>query len=94
MSNNGAKNGGDETDVTRLGGHDFKIVKQGLDIVQVSSYLEELTAQRNELLTERNGLQQREEHLKSLSRLAEKTVMEADKLAEEIKAEALKKTEV
>jgi F0F1-type ATP synthase membrane subunit b/b' len=77
MGSNGAKDG-----VIELGGCEFRRVKHGLDEAQVTSFI-------NELISQRDVLMQREEHLSSLSKLAEKTVAEADKLAEEIKAEAI-----
>jgi F0F1-type ATP synthase membrane subunit b/b' len=77
MGSNGAKDG-----VIELGGCEFRRVKHGLDEAQVTSFI-------NEIIGQRDVLMQREEHLSSLSKLAEKTVAEADKLAEEIKAEAI-----
>jgi cell division septum initiation protein DivIVA len=59
----------------------FKRAKNGLDEEQVVSFINELISQQDILL-------QHEEHLSSLTKLAEKTVTEADKLAEEIKAKA------
>lgn len=77
MANNGAKG-----DVIELGGCEFRRIKNGLDEVQVASFINELVSQRDTLL-------QREEHLTSLTKLAEKTVAEADELAAEIKREAM-----
>ena len=65
----------------QLCGRDFDIVKEGLDASQV----EELVT---ELVTERDTLLQRQEHLTSLTRLAERSVAEADALAKEIQKEA------
>ena len=84
MDNNGAKDS-----VAELEGHEFKIVKKGLDKAQVAAYINELVRQRDELISERNMLIQREEHMLSLTKLAERTVIEADKLTEEIKKEAI-----
>jgi len=67
--------------VVELWGHEFDIAEKGLDKAQVMSF-------GNELITERELLIQRVDHLSSLTRLAEKTIAEADKLAEEIKGEA------
>ena len=84
MDNNGAKDGAAE-----MGGHEFKIVKKGLDKTQVAAFINELIRQRDELRSERDNLIQREKHMLSLTRLAERTVIEADKLTEEIKKEAI-----
>ncbi len=84
MDNNGAKDG-----VAEMGGHEFKIVKKGLDKAQVAAYINELVRQRDELISKRDKLVQREEHMLSLTKLAERTVIEADKLTEEIKKEAV-----
>ena len=67
----------------QLWGRDFDIVKEGLDESQVAMFITELIGERDMLL-------QRQEHMLSLSKLAERTVAEADKLAEEIKTEAEK----
>jgi F0F1-type ATP synthase membrane subunit b/b' len=72
---------GDKDSFVELGGFEFKKVKIGLDETQVASCI-------NELISQRDKFRQHEEHLSSLTKLAEKTVAEADKLAEEIKTEA------
>ncbi len=77
ISKNGTKDG-----IVELGGSEFRRVKNGLDETQVASFISKLISQRD-MLTEH------EEHLSSLTRLAEKMVTEADKLAQEIKTEAL-----
>ncbi len=84
MDNDGSKDG-----VAEMGGHEFKIVKKGLDKTQVAAFINELVKQRDELISERDELLKREEHMLSLTRLAERTVIEADKLTEEIKREAM-----
>lgn len=66
----------------KLGGREFRRVRNGLDKAQVASFIDELSSQRDRLL-------QSQDHLSSLTRLAEKTVIEADKLAEQIKTEAM-----
>jgi len=71
----------DKDGFVELGGAEFRRVKNGLDEAQVASCISELVSQRDKF-------RQHEEHLSSLTRLAEKTVAEADKLAEEIKTEA------
>ena len=68
-------------DVSELWGREFEMVKDGLSEDQVVSYVNELTSE-NEMLT------QRQQRVPALTRLAEKTVTEAEKLAEEIKKEA------
>ncbi len=84
MDNNGAKD-----NIAELEGHEFKIVKKGLDKTQVAAFINELVRQRDELISERDELLKREEHVLSLTKLAERTVIEADKLTEEIKKEAI-----
>jgi hypothetical protein len=68
-------------DVIVLGGRELKRVKNGLDETQVASFI-------NELIKERGKLAQSQDHIASLSRLAEMTIVEADKLATQIKTEA------
>ena len=80
MGNNGAKD--DKHNTFELGGCEFRRVKNGLDETQVTSFINELTSQRDTLA-------QREEHLSSLTKLAEKMVTEADNLVEDIKTEAI-----
>lgn len=69
-------------DVVVLAGREFRRAKNGLDEEQVISFF-------NELLAERDRLLQSFEHIASLNRLAERAVVEADKLATQIKTEAL-----
>ena len=76
MSDNAKSNG-----VIVLGGRKFKRVKNGLDEAQVTSFIDELTKERDKLA-------QSQDHIASLNRLAEMTVVEADKLATQLKAEA------
>ena len=78
---------GDNKNVIELWGHDFKRVRDGLDEGQVVSFV-------NELNGERDLLVRRVEHLSSLTKLAEKTVLEADRLAEEIKRESVEQAKV
>lgn len=68
-------------DVIELGGRNIKRVKNGLDEAQVASFIDEL-------VSERDKLGQSQDHIASLTRLAEKTITEADGLAEQIKLEA------
>ena len=72
MSDNPKKDG-----VIVLGGRKFKRVKNGLDEAQVASFIDEL-------IEERDKLAQSQEHIASLNRLAETTVVEANKLATQI----------
>jgi hypothetical protein len=76
MSNNAKKDG-----VVVLEGREFKRVKNGLDEAQVVSFIEEL-------IKERDVLAQSQDHIASLNRLAEMTVVEADRLAAQVKTEA------
>ena len=74
------KKNGTKESVIKLWGHEFNLAQQGLDETQVVSFV-------NGLIDERDRLTQRQEHFTSLTKLAEKTVAEADELAEEIKKE-------
>jgi hypothetical protein len=76
MSNNAKKDG-----VVVLEGHEFKRVKNGLDEAQVTSFIDQVIKERDELA-------QSQEHIASLNRLAEMTVVEADRLAAQVKTEA------
>jgi hypothetical protein len=65
-----------------LGEREFKRVKNGLDAAQVASFIDEL-------IKERDKLAQSQDHIMSLTRLAEMTVVEADRLATQVKTEAM-----
>jgi cell division septum initiation protein DivIVA len=67
--------------VVELWGHEFKKAKDGLDKEQVVSFV-------NELMNEHKTLLKREEHLSSLTQLAEKTIVEADNVAKQVQNEA------
>jgi len=67
--------------VVTLGGREFKRVKNGLDEAQITSFIDELIKERDELA-------QSQHHVASLTKLAETTIVEADTLAKQIKAEA------
>jgi len=68
-------------DVVELWGREFNIVKSGLSEAQVVSFVNDLVKQHDMLL-------QRQEHLAALTKLAERTVTEAEKLADETKRDA------
>jgi vacuolar-type H+-ATPase subunit E/Vma4 len=68
-------------DAIELWGRSFNLVKRGLEEAQVVSFV-------TKLMNERDELRKQEEHFASLTKLAERTVVESDKLAEEIKKEA------
>jgi cell division septum initiation protein DivIVA len=70
-------------DIVELWGREFNIVKNGLSEAQVISFVNDLAKQHDILL-------QRQEHLAALTKLAERTVSEADKLADELKQDARK----
>ncbi len=74
------KNGSNK-DVIELWGRHFKRAKSGLDEEQVESFV-------NGLISERDMLLKRQEHLSSLSELAERTVAEADNIAKQVKEKA------
>jgi len=67
--------------VVTLGGREFKRAKNGLDEAQITSFIEELIKERDELA-------QSQHHIAALTKLAETTIVEADRLAKQIKAEA------
>jgi len=67
--------------VIMLNGREFKRVKNGLDEAQVAAFIDGL-------IKERDKLTQSQDHIASLNRLAEMAVVEADKLAAQIKIEA------
>jgi len=67
--------------VITLGGREFNRVKNGLDEAQMKSFIDELVKERDELA-------QSQHHAASLKKLAETTIVEADRLAKQIKAEA------
>lgn len=81
MGKNGAKS---QDEFIELCGWEIKKVKDGLDETQVTSLI-------NELISQRDQFSQRTEHLSSLTNLAERTVTEADNLAEEMKVQAIEK---
>jgi cell division septum initiation protein DivIVA len=68
-------------DTVELWGNTFKKVESGLDVEEVNAYIKKVVGERDKLLN-------RQEHLAALAELAEKTVTEADKMAERIKEEA------
>ena len=72
--------------VVELCGHRLTICKSGLNEKEVASLVQELTNQRDTLL-------QRQEHISSLTKLAEKTIIEADALAQQLKEEAKRQAE-
>ena len=71
--------------VIELWGRELDIVKNGLSEAQVVSLV-------NELISERDTLIKRQEHLSSLVQLAERTVAEADNIAKQVKEEALEQS--
>jgi hypothetical protein len=75
------------TDTVELWGRRFKITKDGLDEEQVASFV-------NELITERDMLSKQQEHLSSLTKLAERTVTAADELAKQVHKEAMDQAKV
>ena len=70
--------------VTTIWNKEFEIVKSGLSEEQVVAFV-------NGLISEQETLLQRQGNLSSLTKLAERTVTEAQKLADEIKKEATDK---
>lgn len=85
-------------DIVKIEGHEFGMVDRGLDEKQVASFVKELVSERDELRRQReevagqsDTLANQEGRLASLTKLAERTIVEADKIAEEMKTEALDK---
>ncbi|RLC60921.1 MAG: hypothetical protein DRI01_09355 [Chloroflexi bacterium] len=76
-----AEKNGSHKDVIELWGRNFARVRNGLDEEQVVSFINELISQRNTFLY-------RQEHLSSLTKLAERTIAEANDMAKQIKEEA------
>ena len=70
--------------VITLGGREFKRVKNGVDEAQVGAFIDELIKERDEL-------SQSKHHIASLTKLAEATIVEAEKMANQIKTEAAEK---
>ena len=73
-------------DIMELWGREFNVVKSGLSEAQVVAFVSDLTKQHD-------LLRQRQEQLIALTAGAERTVSEADKLAEDLKIEAKKRAE-
>jgi len=67
--------------VIQLGGRAFRKVELGLDEKEVRSYIEEI-------IGERDSLSKRQVHLSALAALAEKTVIEANNIAQQTKQKA------
>jgi F-type H+-transporting ATPase subunit b len=73
---------GNSKDVIELWGQSFHTVSNGLDENEVVVFV-------SDLMKERDTLAKQADHVSSLTKLAEKTIVEADQLAEEIKGESL-----
>ena len=90
-SNGNGSNGANGTpsgdDALHLGGRVFKKVELGLDEKEVQAYIDELITQRDSLL-------KRQEHLSALAELAEKTVIEANNLSQQMKQKAAEQAKV
>ena len=76
MAKNNKKNG-----VVELWGHEFKKAAEGLDKSEVVSFV-------TDLMKKNEDLRKRADHLESLTKLAEKTIVEADSVAKQIQDEA------
>ena len=72
---------GGKDGIVAVGGREFKRVKNGLEEAQITSFIDEL-------IKERDDLAQSQHHMQSLTKLAETTIVEADRLARQIKTEA------
>ena len=73
-----------DSKIREIWGRKFKIVKNGLDEAEVFSFI-------GGLIDQNNALASKLEHLDSLTKLAERTVIEANKQAQGIKKEAEEK---
>ena len=73
-----------DSKIRELWGRKFKIVKNGLDEAEVFSFI-------GGLIDQNNALSSKLEHLNSLTKLAERTVIEANNQAQIIKKEAEEK---
>ena len=89
---------GRNNDIVELEGREFRKVDGGLDEKQVASFVKELVSERDDLRRQHeevtrqsDTLTKNEEHLSTLTKLAERTVVEADKIAGETKREATEK---
>jgi hypothetical protein len=78
--------GNDKLTTLELGGHTFKRVKSGLDESDVTAVIRKLMAERDEL-------DKRQSHFASLMKLAEKTISDADEIAEQTLKDARAKAE-
>ena len=76
MTKNNKKNG-----TIELWGREFKKAGEGLDKAEVVSFV-------NDLMKKHEALLKRAEHLSSLTKLAEKTIVEADNVAKQVQGEA------
>ncbi len=72
-------------DIIELWGRAFKRSKNGLDEEQVVSFV-------NELISQRDTLVQRQQHIELLNQLAERTVAAADDMAKQAKHDAIDQT--
>ena len=76
MQNNNGNNGTSQKDVEqKIGERLIKKTTPGLDEIEVRSYVDQL-------ITQRDSLQKRQEHISALKELAEKTVIEANSLSQ------------
>jgi len=73
---------------TVIAGYEFDLVKQGLDQDQVTKAISDLAGVLEACKKENAQLKNREDHLVSLSKLAEKVIIEADLVAADIKKDA------
>jgi len=78
----------DSREKVTVEGYEFSLDKNGINREEVAQILGQLTRHCQELSAEIDVLKHKEEHLASLTRLAEKTVVDADTIARDIKADA------
>ncbi|AII61058.1 DivIVA domain-containing protein [Dehalococcoides mccartyi] len=82
---------GNNPNIFNINDNEFNIIPKGLDPEQVKSFVGKLIEENGSLTAELSKLKEQAEHLESLKRLADTTIIEADKLAATLKEEAITK---
>ncbi|BAZ97461.1 MULTISPECIES: DivIVA domain-containing protein [Dehalococcoides] len=82
---------GNNPNIFTINDHEFNIIQKGLDPEQVKVFVEKLLEENSRYTAELDRMKEQVEHLDSLKKLADTTVIEADKLAARLKEEAVAK---
>ncbi|MEQ4488650.1 MAG: DivIVA domain-containing protein [Dehalococcoides mccartyi] len=82
---------GNNPNIFTINDHEFNIIQKGLDPEQVKVFIEKLLEENSRYTAELARMKEQAEHLDSLKKLADTTVIEADKLAARLKEEAVAK---